>query len=87
MTGVQTCALPICPFDSVISKDENVKQVNIVYNTLEAAEGWYNLVIDSDGYPIQPTCLGCKIVEIDDEGKIGNTVKKSINLFLNPTTP
>ena len=66
--------------DKVEEVSALAKRVILTYNTLEAATGWYDLVIDADGYPIHPTCLGCRIVELNDDGTPGNEVKASIRL-------
>jgi hypothetical protein len=69
------------PFDKV-EYVGNTKVVTITYNTLIGAESWYNLIVGTDGVPVSPGTISCKIVEIDDNGAVLGTVEESVTVTL-----
>jgi hypothetical protein len=59
----------------------DTKITTVTYNTLLGAENWFNLVVNpTTGVPVSPGTISCKIVEIDDNGTVLDTVVESITV-------
>jgi hypothetical protein len=60
----------------------DTKVVTTTYNTLIGAESWYDLVIGPDNTPASPGTISCKIVEINDDGSVIDTIQESSSATL-----
>ena len=73
------------PFDSVVplevdGKTNEFVTTTVVYNTLEAIQEFYSLIVDSDNNPRNPGVYYVAITEIEDDGTDVRIVQETNSL-------